>query len=118
MPASVRELEKIVPSGSLSEHMVRLLARTLRLPVVYRLGDHLGTTALESATAPISPTFNAGGSSIYKDLERLVLSSYIATVAEAFVVYTSKATALPVTTLIVVPTLVLGALVLSIKAWV
>ncbi|KAK3346853.1 hypothetical protein B0T25DRAFT_553015 [Lasiosphaeria hispida] len=147
MPASVRELEKIVPSELLSEHMVRLLARTLRLPVVYRLGSHLGTTALESATAPIGSTFNAGGSSIHKDLERLVLSSYIATVntltdttlylrpegetpsitnialdsqsqplpgVDAFVVYTSKATALSVTTLIVVPTLALGTLVLSL----
>ncbi|KAM7208433.1 hypothetical protein V8F20_001114 [Naviculisporaceae sp. PSN 640] len=76
----VTNLQSILPPDTLSNATADILARYLGLPAVVNLGPHIGTSALQSAQGTISGVFDAGASSIYKDLSPLILGAYIATI--------------------------------------
>lgn len=47
--------------------------------MVVQMGLNLGTRALQSASAAFDNIFDANSSSVYNDLQHLVLASYVAT---------------------------------------
>jgi hypothetical protein len=135
--SSVVELDSnALPGLNLSPGLQHIFATSLAIPMIVRIGGYLRDTSLKSSFSSLSNDFNASSSSIHDDLERLVWASYIATVnvltettlyvndngtpndlerndhlhdgASEFVIFTSKATALSVRSLIIIPTLTLG----------
>jgi hypothetical protein len=125
-----------LPGLNLSPGLQSIFATNLGVPMIYKIGSYLRATSLKSALIALSADFNATSSSMHDDLERLVWASYIATVnvltettlfvndngtpnklkvdghlndgADQFVISTSKATALSVRSLIIIPTLTVG----------
>lgn len=69
----------MLPGLELSEGMQLVLARYLGTPKVVDIGRQLGLAALVSSTTALGSVFDAGGSSGFKDLERLVVAAYVAT---------------------------------------
>ncbi|KAK3356432.1 hypothetical protein B0T25DRAFT_629825 [Lasiosphaeria hispida] len=68
-----------LPGLDLSPGMQLILARFLGLPRVVDVGRQLGLSALLSSTTSLGSIFDAGSSSAFADLQRLVLAAYIAT---------------------------------------
>ncbi|KAK1753831.1 hypothetical protein QBC47DRAFT_347954 [Echria macrotheca] len=68
-----------LPGLDLSPGMQLILARYLGQPRIVSIGRQLGLSALLSSTNSIGDIFNAGSSSAFSDLRRLVLAAYIAT---------------------------------------
>ncbi|TWU78497.1 hypothetical protein ED733_008974 [Metarhizium rileyi] len=78
--SSIQKLDsEALPGLELSEAMQWALRRYLDAPMIYHVGSRLGASALKSATVAFGSFFDAGASSFQKDLERLVMASYIAT---------------------------------------
>lgn len=132
------------PSLALSEGLQTIFARYLTEPMIRQVGSRLGASALLSSTTSVGQIFDAASSSIHNDLERLVLAAYIATtniltdstlypagadrdVPNAalgdgqildgladFVVWTSEATALSLSVIIAIPSVLVGIWVLAI----
>lgn len=133
-----------LPGLELSPGLQAILAGFLGSPVIHKVGQHLQTSALMSATTAAGQLFDAGGSSIYADLERLVQTAYVATVntltdmtlyppgdkgirnaardssdevldgVADFVVWSPDVAALSVLVLIAVPTVFVGSWVLAL----
>lgn len=51
---------------------------SLKIPMIVRLGERLGSRALQSALTALGQTFDAGSASMESDLHHLVAASYIA----------------------------------------
>ncbi|KAK0702339.1 hypothetical protein B0H67DRAFT_500556 [Lasiosphaeris hirsuta] len=68
-----------LPGLDLSPGMQLILARYLGLPRIVDVGRQLGLSALLSSTTSLGSIFDAGSSSAFADLQRLVLAAYIAT---------------------------------------
>ena len=66
--------------GKLSSALQQTFANFLGTPMIGAVGLRLGRSALTAAASGIGNGFDAKQSSIYKDMERLVLASYAATV--------------------------------------
>ncbi len=64
-----------ISTGMLQNVFIRFLGEPKMVPVAMRLG----ASALLSASTALGEVFDAGSSSMYADLQRLVLASYIAT---------------------------------------
>ncbi|KAI0437592.1 hypothetical protein F4803DRAFT_142580 [Xylaria telfairii] len=69
-----------LPGLNLSTSLQGTLAQYLSLPTVSLVGSHLQTSALLSATTSLNQIFDAGASSLHDDLERLIVTAYVATV--------------------------------------
>ncbi|KAK2593617.1 hypothetical protein QQS21_008665 [Conoideocrella luteorostrata] len=70
---------KMLPGLELSVAMQEALSLNLNAPMIQQIGQSLGPSSLKSATSTIGQIFSAKDSGFQKDLERLVLASYIAT---------------------------------------
>ncbi|TFB04342.1 hypothetical protein CCMA1212_004140 [Trichoderma ghanense] len=68
-----------VPGIKIKPALLTLLAEALRAPVLTRIGNASGNSALKSATTSANGVINAEASKIRYDLERLVLASYVFT---------------------------------------
>ncbi|KAK0611369.1 hypothetical protein B0T14DRAFT_326694 [Immersiella caudata] len=77
--SNIVNLQALVGKDLLSDAMVELLQRYFTAPVAYNLGFSLQGSALQSSKTTVGKIFDAGASSIYKDLHYVILSSYIAT---------------------------------------
>ncbi|KAM7196205.1 hypothetical protein V8F33_006317 [Rhypophila sp. PSN 637] len=66
-----------LPGLDLSLGMRLILARYLSNPKVVDIGKQLGLSNLLSSTTSLGNIFDAGGSSAFSDLSRLVLAAYI-----------------------------------------
>jgi hypothetical protein len=117
----------------MSQGMVDILTAYLAQPMIFTLGTYLHSSSLKSSTTSLLTVVDANISSIYNDIQRLVFSSYIATVntltettlyapsdgfpnlvqangtildgAGDFVIFSSDVAALSVRSLIIIPTL-------------
>ncbi|KAI1127682.1 hypothetical protein F5Y10DRAFT_242450 [Nemania abortiva] len=69
-----------LPGLNLSDSLQGTLAQYLGSPVIQQAGFQLQKAALMSATTSLDQIFDAGASSLYNDLERLVLTAYVATI--------------------------------------
>ena len=79
--ASVENLSSdVLPGLELSSGLVDILISFLGSPVILKVGQHLQASALASTTTASGQYFDARGSSIHADLERLVQTAYVATV--------------------------------------
>ncbi|KAH8586232.1 hypothetical protein B0O99DRAFT_703156 [Bisporella sp. PMI_857] len=68
------------PDGKQTPFLTDILQSPFALPLMVNLGTGLGRSALRSASSSaLGVAFNAGTSSIFEDLEYLVMASYIAT---------------------------------------
>ncbi|KAL6879173.1 hypothetical protein J3F83DRAFT_288417 [Trichoderma novae-zelandiae] len=75
---TVDELQD-VPGIKIKPALLTLLAEALRAPVLTRIGNASGNSALKSATTSPNGVINAEASKISYDLERLVVASYVFT---------------------------------------
>ncbi|CAK7228901.1 hypothetical protein SBRCBS47491_007066 [Sporothrix bragantina] len=55
-----------------------ILARYLGVPRIESIGTELGLSALQSSTTALGTIFDAGSSSAFSDLQRLILAAFIA----------------------------------------
>lgn len=69
-----------LPGLKLSPGLGDIFTSILGSPMIQRVGQHLQASALASATTANGQLFNARGSSIYTDLERLVQTAFVVTV--------------------------------------
>ena len=76
----ITNLQSILPPDSLSNATANILARYLGLPLAVTLGNYLGSSALQSSQGTIDSLFDAGSSSIHRDLSQIILGAYIVTV--------------------------------------
>jgi hypothetical protein len=67
-----------LPGMNLSPAMQSIFNRFLSLPKIPILATRLGASSLVSADTALGEIFDAGSSSVYADLLRLILASYIA----------------------------------------
>ncbi|KAK1250245.1 hypothetical protein MKX08_010248 [Trichoderma sp. CBMAI-0020] len=129
----------LLPGLDLSDGVQVIFAARLAQPMILTVALHLGLSALLSTTTAVSQIFDAGASSIRNDLSRLVQAAFIATsnvltdttlyppnsdrtlenlVADAsgvgdFVVWSPDASALSMTVLITIPSLLVGVWLLA-----
>jgi hypothetical protein len=68
-----------LPGLDLSPSLQSIFARFLGIPKIATLATRLGASALVSTDTGLGEIFDAGSSSFYADIERLVFASYIAT---------------------------------------
>ena len=74
--ATITSLETLgLPSPS---GITDILVNYFSVPMIRVVGSRLGVSSLQSSTTAIDGSFDAGASSLQKDLERLVLATYIA----------------------------------------
>lgn len=69
----------ILPGLALPENLQTIIADRLYQPMIYTVGSHLQTSSLLSATTATGEIFDAGSSTMFRDMQRLVLAAYIAT---------------------------------------
>ncbi|KAJ8121600.1 hypothetical protein ONZ43_g1990 [Nemania bipapillata] len=69
-----------LPGLNLSNTTLGMLSQYLGTPVVQAAGFQLQTSALMSSTTSLDQIFDAGISSFHDDLERLLLTAYVATI--------------------------------------
>jgi hypothetical protein len=67
------------PSLALPQGLQNIFIRYLGEPMIRQVGARLASSALLSATTSTGQIFDAASSSMYNDLKRLVLASFIAT---------------------------------------
>ncbi|KAK4447844.1 hypothetical protein QBC34DRAFT_354455 [Podospora aff. communis PSN243] len=77
--SNIVNLQALVGKDLLSDAMVEILQRYFTAPVAYSLGFSLQGSALQSSKTTVGKIFDAGASSMYKDLYYVILSAYIAT---------------------------------------
>lgn len=75
---SVYELKRL-PGIQIEQVLLKVLEAALFVPLVVKLGNASGDSALRSRTTSPNGVIDAGASSIASDMERLVLGSYVAT---------------------------------------
>lgn len=129
----------LLPGLELSLGVQLIFSAHLAQPMIFTVASHLGLSALLSTTTAVSQIFDAGASSIQTDLTRLVQAAFIATsnvltdttlyppnsdqklanwVAGSdgvgdFVVWSPDASALSMTVLITIPSLLAGVWLLA-----
>ncbi|EHK40997.1 hypothetical protein TRIATDRAFT_321268 [Trichoderma atroviride IMI 206040] len=129
----------LLPGLELSQGVQLIFSTHLYQPMILTVGSHLGPSALLSTTTAISQIFDAGTSSIRNDLSRLVQAAFIATSnvmtdttlypsnsdqtlenmvigligVDDFVVWSPDASALSMTVLITIPSLLVGVWLLA-----
>jgi hypothetical protein len=78
--SDVRKLNSTgLPGLKIPPALLNILQQYFGVPTVLSIGTSLTSSALSSAKDSIAKIFDAGASSMQKDLERLVLAAYIAT---------------------------------------
>ncbi|KAI1366030.1 hypothetical protein F5Y08DRAFT_327640 [Xylaria arbuscula] len=68
-----------LPGFNIPEPLQGLIGRYLISPMVFEVGRHLAKSALASSTMTVGGIIDAESSSVQRDLERLVIASYVAT---------------------------------------
>ncbi|GAW20935.1 hypothetical protein ANO14919_104480 [Xylariales sp. No.14919] len=68
-----------LPGLDLPEPLWGLIIRYLSTPMIFEVGRHLAKSALASSTMTLGSIIDAASSSVQRDLERLVIASYVAT---------------------------------------
>ncbi|KAI1822944.1 hypothetical protein F4861DRAFT_512488 [Xylaria intraflava] len=75
---SILELNNI-PGSKIPRVLLNVLRAALTTPVLARIGNASGDSALRSRTTSPNGVINAGASSIHDDIERLLVASYVGT---------------------------------------
>ncbi|RYO82915.1 hypothetical protein DL766_003392 [Monosporascus sp. MC13-8B] len=75
--ASVYELKNI-PGMAIPTVLLEVLETTFTVPMIVRLGNASGGSALRSGTRSLNGVIDAHTCSIYDDIERLILASFVA----------------------------------------
>ncbi|KAL8339332.1 hypothetical protein RB598_007586 [Gaeumannomyces tritici] len=70
---------KNIPGIKIEQVLLKVLEAALAVPLVVKLGNASGDSALRSRTTSPNGVIDAGASSIKNDMERLVMASYVGT---------------------------------------
>jgi hypothetical protein len=143
--STITELtSEALPGLHLPEGLQTILGSSLAEPRIISLATQLGPQALASTTTSLGEFFDAEDSSFYRDIQRLVIASYVATTnvltestlfteehlgipnfilgndgqvqpgADEFVIWSSRVRTLSVRTIIVIPVIALSLFLLVI----